>query len=117
MREIQQTYHIPGTLTADLVIAFAAAEGMTLKHVSTYNNGECDGTFTLGDASNPAAHMAMQYMATGSGDPAQYSREDFVNKDYPHIEKGETFRILIDYDGTAGVAAKDLTLVLTFAVG
>ena len=117
MREIQQTYHIPGTLTADLLIGFAAAEGMTLKHVSTYNNGECDATFTLGNDSSPTAHMATQFVMGSTGVPLEYGRKDFVNGDYPHIEKGEFFKIAIDYDGTMGVAAKDLTMVLTFAVG
>ena len=115
-RTVQQSYHIPGTLAANIGIRFAAPADATLLHVSAVASNDSDATLAIGTSASAAAYLAAAPIGD-SGVPAQFSRHDFAGGQYPRIHKGDIVVITLDFDGAAGVAAQNVTLVLTAAEG
>jgi len=122
-RIFQQTYHVAGTLSADLAITFTAPCNCTLLHVSAVGSNANNGLLTIGDSDD-----ADEYLTSASiGDshvPAEFDGGDFVDtsgnthtKYYPRIADGTIVKIALDYDGDGGTATANFTLVLTFAEG
>ena len=54
-RTFQQSYHVPGTLTASLAISCKFPCDVQLIHVSATSSAETDATLTLGNASDADA--------------------------------------------------------------
>lgn len=50
-RTFQQSYHIPGALTADLNIRFTAHTNMTLLHISAVASNDSEATLKIGTSS------------------------------------------------------------------
>ena len=122
-RMFQQTYLIPGTLSADVNIRFTAPFDMTLLHVSACGSNANDGLLTIGDSDD-----ADEYLTSSSiGDsnvPAVFDGDNFVDTSgnshgryYPRIADGKVVVIALDHDGDGGTATDDFSLVLTFAEG
>lgn len=115
-RTFQQAYHVPGTLAANLSIVFKLPFDVQLVHVSANSSADSDATVTIGNAADADAYL--QAFAVGDEDaPAEVDRADFVGGQFPHIPRGTTVVVGVDFDGTGGTAADDLTLVLTFTEG
>jgi hypothetical protein len=122
-RVFQQSYHIPGTLTANINIRFTAPFDMQLVHASAVASNDSDATLALGDSSDTDEYLT----ATAIGDsnvPVEFDGNDFVDANgathsryYPHITDGTVVVATLDYDGSAGTAAADVTIVLTFTEG
>lgn len=115
-RVFQQSYHVPGTLAADLSIVFTAPFDCQLIHVSVTGSNANDGLMTIGTTASAAAYLA----STSIGDsatPVEVGRSRFVGGQYPHIDKGTKVAIALDHDGAAGTATANFTLVLTFTEG
>ena len=116
LRIFQQTYHIPGTLAANILPVYAMPCDAQLLHVSFSNSAASDAQLKIGTTVADAAYMA--FKDVGDSDvPAEYGREDFVGAQFPHIPKGTLVKLTLDFDGNAGVAAANATVVLTFAEG
>ena len=122
-RVFQQTYHVPGTLSADLAITFTAPMDCTLLHVSAVGSNANDGLLTIGD-SDDADEFLTSSSIGDSHTPAEFDGDDFVdtsgdthNRYYPRIAKDTIVKIALDHDGDGGTATNDFTLVLTFAEG
>ena len=122
-RIFQQTYLIPGTLSADVNIRFAAPFDMTLLHVSACGSNANDGLLTIGDDSDADEYLTSSAIGD-SNTPAVFDGNDFVDTSgnshgryYPRIEAGGIVAIALDHDGDGGTATDDFTLVLTFAEG
>jgi len=115
-RIFQQSYHIPGTLTANITPRFTAPVNCTLLHASVVASNDSDATLKIGNSADDDAYLAATVVGD-SGVPMVYSRQDFVGEQYPRITAGEVVVITLDFDGSSGTAAQNVTLVLTFAEG
>lgn len=122
-RIFQQTYHVAGTLAADIAITFTAPCDCTLLHVSAVGSNANNGLITIGDSDD-----ADEYLTSASiGDshtPVEFDGDDFVDTSgnthtlyYPRIADGTVVKIALDYDGASATATANFTLVLTFAEG
>lgn len=115
-RTLQQTYHVPGTLAADLDITFSAPFAMQLLHISAVASNDSDATLQVGNSGDAGAYLSAATIGD-AGTPATFERADFVGGQYPHIAAGSVVKLALDYDGAAGTAAQNVTLVLTFTEG
>jgi len=122
-RIFQQTYHVPGTLSANLAITFKAPCDCTLLHVSAVGSNSNSGLLTIGDSDDADEYLTSSSIGD-SHSPAEFDGDDFVDTSgdtharyYPRIAAGTIVKIALDYDGSAGTATDDFTIVLTFAEG
>ena len=113
---VTHTYHIPGTLAADLDIRFTAPVGLTLLHVSAACSNQSDARLSIGAPALEQTWLAPS-PAGAEAAPRSYSRSDFAGGQCPRLSAGEAIRLVLDYDGDNGLPAKDVTLALTFAAG
>ncbi len=112
------SFHVPGTLAADLAIKFKAPQDMSLEHVSAVSSANSNTKIKIGTSADDDAYFLLAEAGVGkSGTPAEIGRADFVGGQYPHIAKGTTFTVDVDYDGAGGTAGANFTLVLTFSEG
>lgn len=116
LRTFQQSYHIPGTLTANITPVFTAPFDCQLVHVSVVGSNANNAQLKIGTTSSDAAYMALKD-AGDSNVPLEYERDDFVGGQYPHIPDGSVVLITLDYDGAGGTAIQNATIVLTFTEG
>jgi hypothetical protein len=110
------TIHIPGTLAANIVPVFTVPFDCSLEHVSAVASNASSATIKIGTTSDDDAYL----VAADVGDsnvPAEFDRDNFVGTEYPHIADGTVILITVDFDGAAGTAAQNLTVVLTFSEG
>jgi hypothetical protein len=114
--KIFQTYHIPGTLTANIVPKFTVPCDLTLVHVSAVASNDSDATLILGTSTDDDAYLAAATIGD-SGAPREFDRNDFVDAQYPHILDGTVVVVTLDYDSSSGTAAANVTIVLTFVEG
>jgi hypothetical protein len=112
----QQSYHIPGTLSANIGVRFKTPCDCTLVHVSAVASNNSDATLKLGDSTDDDAYLVAAAIGD-SGTPAAFDRDDFVGGQFPHITAGTIVVATLDYDGAAGTAAQDVTMDLTFVEG
>jgi len=111
-----QSFHIPGTLTANLNLRWTVPFDCQLLHVSASNSAATNGTFIIGTSADDDAYLTTADIGD-SGVPNEFDLDDFVNDVYPHIVAGTVVVITVDYDGASGTAAANFTLVLTFSEG
>lgn len=122
-RTLQQTYHVAGTLTANLDIRFTAHGNMQLKHVSAVASNDSDATLAIGTSVDTDGFL----VACAIGDsavPVEKEMTDFDGAllsdpggEYPRISDGDVVVVTLDFDGASGTAADDVTIVLTFLEG
>jgi hypothetical protein len=110
-RTIQQSYYVPGTLTANLGIIFKAHADMTLIHVSGVVDGTTATTLAIGTTATAEAYMVAKTLGQ-SGVPAEWTKADFVGTQFPRIEKGTAVKLTVVH--ASGV---NPTIVLTFVEG
>ncbi len=109
-------YHIPGSLTANIQSVFSIPFDCTLIHVSAVASNINDAALKLGTIADDDAYLA-SFDIGDSNIPQVKSRMDFVEGQYPHISAGTNFMVTLDYDGSSGIAAQNVTIALTFAKG
>ena len=122
-RVFQQSYHIPGTLAANVSIKFTVPFDCQLIHVSAVGSNANDGLLTIGDSADADEYLTSSSIGD-SGTPVEFDHDDFVDADgnshnryYPHIADGTIVAIALDFDGAEGTATDDFTIVLTFTEG
>lgn len=115
-RTFHQSYHIPGTLAANVTPLFKAPADMTLLSVSAVASNDSAATLAIGLASAATSFMAAKEIGD-SNVPVEFGRADFVGGQYPRIRKGDLVLFTLDFDGASGTAAQNVTLVATFAAG
>ena len=122
-RVFQQSYHVPGTLSANITITFTAPFDCTLLHVSACASNDSDALLIIGDSADADEYLQSTVIGD-SGTPVEIDGDDFVDtagathvRYYPRIVDGTVVIITLDYDGASGTAADDFTIVLTFAEG
>lgn len=119
----QQSYHIPGTLSANINIRFTAPMPCSLVHCSAVASNDSDGTLALGTSADADGFLAACVIGD-SNVPVEKGRADFdgalltdAGKENPRLADGTIFVATLDYDGSSGTAADDVTIVLTFKEG
>ncbi len=118
-RIFTHTYHIPGTLGADLNVRCKLPCDAQLLHVSAVGSNAAAAGLSLGHASDGVAYMTKKAVGI-SGTPVVFDRDDFVGSQFPHMAQGTIFVAALDYDynnGGSSTASADITLVLTFSEG
>ncbi len=111
-RTFQQTYHIPGTLTANIAIKFTAHANMSLVHVSAVASNDSDATLAIGKGHDADGYLAAATIGD-SGTPKEFDLDDFdgalltdAGKEYPRIEAGDVVQVDLDFDGASGTVAR-----------
>lgn len=118
------TIHLPGTLAANQEGSFAIPSnliGATLLGVSLSGSNANDALFDLGDGDDPNGVLA----AVAFGDshtPATYGRNELngalvTPKQEYHFQRGDVVQWAVDFDGAAGTAIANATIVLEFVEG
>ncbi len=115
-RIFQQTYHIPGTLAANVTPRATLPCNCTLLHVSAVASNNSDATLKIGTSTDDDACLA-ECTIGDSGTPVEKTRADFIGGQYPRLTDGTILLITLDFDGSSGTAAQNVTIVLTFAEG
>lgn len=118
-RIFTHTYHVPGTLGADLNIRFKLPCNAQLLHVSAVGSNTAAAGLSLGNSTDGIAYMAKKAVGV-SGAPVEFDRDEFSGSQFPHISRGTVFVAALDHDyngGGASSASADITLVLTFTEG
>ena len=120
-RVFQVPFHVPGTLAANLSIRWTAPFDCQLVHVSAVGSNANDATLAIGTSADTDGFVTA-YAIGDSGTPAEKEAlTDFdgalAGSQFPHISDGGILVLTLDYDGAAGTAADDVTIVLTFTEG
>ncbi len=123
-RVFQTSFHIPGTLTADLNIRFTAPFDMTLKHVSAVGSNAYAGGLNIGLSTATAGYLAKYSIGVSDTPVEKEAFSDFAGdlagSQFPRILDGEIVVLEVDYDYAGGGSANDcadVTIVLTFLEG
>jgi len=109
-------YYIPGTLAANHVLEWVAPFDCQLIHAQAHQSDYGISTLMICNSTDTDAYMA----ATAIGDsdvPTEWDRDNFVGTQFPHIADGEILVLTLDYDGSAGTAAQNAQICLTFTQG
>jgi len=115
-RIFQHTFHVPGTLAANIGIYYTVPCDCQLQHVSAVASNDSDATLKIGNSGDDDAYLVAATIGD-SGTPVEFVRSNFVGGQFPHIADGTIVSFILDYDGTGGTAADDFTLVATFSEG
>ena len=120
---LHQAYHIPGTLAANIAIQFTVEANMTLLHVSAVASNDSDATLEIGTSADQNGFLVAVVIGD-SNVPVEFELADFdgallgdPGNEYPRLVDGDIFTLDLDYDGSAGTAAANVTIVLTFSEG
>ena len=120
---IHHTYHIPGTLAANIAIQFTVEANMSLLHVSAVASNDSDATIEIGSSADQNGFLVAAVIGD-SNVPAEFAIADFdgallgsPGSEYPRLTDGLIFTVDLDYDGAAGTAAANVTIVLVFSEG
>ena len=120
----QISFHVAGTLTADLNIRWTAPCDCTLIHVSAVSSDANAFGINVGDSTDTDGFLA-KYSAGISDTPVEKEAfGDFsgalAGGQYPRISDGDILVIEVDFNyngGGSALASDDPTIVLTFAEG
>lgn len=115
-RIFQHSYHVSGTLAANIGVYFTAPCDCQLLHVSAVASNDSDATLKIGNSGDDDAYLVAAVIGD-SNTPVEFARSNFVGTQYPHISDGTVISFILDYDGSGGTAADDFTLVATFTEG
>ena len=116
------TWHVPGTLSADLNIRQKMPYDAQLIHVSAVGSNAAAAGLELGIGTDTDAHMVKKSIGV-SGTPVEFDLDDFTgaaSKTYPRISKGAQLVAVLDYNyngGGGASASADVTITLTLAQG
>ena len=115
--------HIPGTLAANIGIQWTLEANCVLKHVSAVASNDSDATLEIGTSADQNGFLVAAVI--GDSDvPVEFELADFdgalltdAGNEYPRLSDGDIITVDLDYDGSAGTAAANVTLALTFLEG
>jgi hypothetical protein len=120
-RVYQTAFHIPGTLTANINIRWCAPFDCQLVHVQAVGSNANDATLAVGSSADTDGYITAFAIGDSNTPVEKEALADFdgalADSQYPHISDGTIVVLTLDYDGAAGTAAQDVTIVLTFTEG
>lgn len=119
----QVAFHVTGSAAANLNMRWTAPCDCTLLHMSAVASNDSDATIIVGDSADTDEYLQSSVIGD-SNTPVEFDGDDWYDTDgvqpgmyYPRIVDGTVVVITVDFDGDAGTAGDDITLVLTFAEG
>ena len=123
-RKFAHAFHVPGSLAANLNIRFTVPSDCTLVHVSAVASNDSDATLALGTSADTDGFLAACVIGD-SATPVEKDVGDFdgalltidTDLEVPRLSDGDILVIVLDHDGSAGTAAADVTIILTFVEG
>lgn len=111
------SFHVPGTLAANVNVRFAVPVDCRASHISAVASNDSDATMTFGVSTDTDSILA----STTIGDsnvPAEFDRDDWAStNETAELAKGDIAVLTVDYDGSSGTAAADLTVIITALEG
>ena len=116
MEGFQLSFHVPGTLAADKSIVWTVPFNCQLTHVSAVGSNAHDGIVSIGSSADVDLYLDETTFGV-SDTPQEFDWNDFIGGQFPHIAKGTVVAITLDFNGAAGTACHDFSIVLTFTVG
>ena len=120
-RLFTMAFHIPGTLAADVYIKFVMPVDAQLVHVQSVATNANDATLTVGTSADADGYLTAHTIGDSSVPVEKEAITDFsgalADSQYPHIANGTVVAVTLDQDGSAGTAAQNVTIVLTFTEG
>ena len=112
-RIFQQSYHVPGALSASIGIRFKVPCNCQLVHVSASQSDTDTAVLDIGPSTDTDGYLDGVNFGV-SGTPAEFDRDDFVGDQYPHIAAGTIVVVTITDHASH---SNDPTVVLTFTEG
>lgn len=110
-------FHFTGTLAANVTITLTLPIDCVLKHISAVASNDSDATLIVGDSGDTDEVLASTTIGD-SGVPVEKDRDDWAStNEAGRYRAGDVFVATLDYDGAAGTAAANVTLVFTFLEG
>lgn len=110
-------FHFTGTLAANVTITFKLPFDCVLKHISAVASNNSDATLIVGDSGDTDEVLTSTTIGD-SGTPVEKDRDDWAaTNETGRYRKGDVFVATLDFDGAAGTAAANVTLVFTFLEG
>ena len=109
-------WHVPGTLAANETPVFAFPFDVTLIMVQAVGSNTNNAQIKCGYVGSDAAYLALSDVGDANT-PLAYDRDNFVGGECPHIAKDTPIVVYVDYDGSAGTAVQNLTVLLLFSEG
>lgn len=116
-RHFGRTIHVPGALTADLAITISVPVDCRLNRVSAVASNDSDATLEIGVDADADEIMAAATIGD-SGTPVVFDKDNWAStNETGRLEQGDLLQLAVDFDGSAGTAAQDLTIDLDFLEG
>lgn len=110
-------FHVPGDVAANVVITFEAPFDFRFRTISACTSNDSDATLMLGVSGNTDSILTAAVIGDSSV-PVEKRRADFASTNPTGvITKGEIVVLTVDFDGSAGTAADDLTVLLDILEG
>lgn len=110
-------FHFTGTLAANIVVTFKLPIDCVLTHISAVASNDSDATLIVGDSADTDEVLASTTIGD-SGTPVEKDRDDWAStNENGRYVAGDIFVATLDYDGSSGTAAQNVTLVFTFTEG
>jgi hypothetical protein len=120
LRPFALSFHVPGTLTANITFIWTAPFDCTLRSISAVATSATNATIEAGTTTDPNGFLVASAVGPSSV-PATYDRDDFLGAlmsgGEARLSAGDVFNIPVDFDGDAGTAAANLTVVAILEEG
>ena len=116
------TWHVTGTLAANVTIVWTAPFDCQLIHAQAVATNASNALITIGTTADADGYLVSSDVGDSSV-PNEWGRTSFTGalvsptQQYPHIPDGTVLTVVVDYDGASGTAVQNLTVVLTFTKG
>jgi hypothetical protein len=111
------TFHVPGTLTANLSLKWTASFDGRVKEISAVASNDSDATMTFGTSADADYTLAACTIGD-SGTPVTKTVSNWATTNPTGVfSVDDVLAFALDYDGAAGTAADDFTLVITLLEG
>lgn len=110
-------FHLHGTLAANAVITWTAPAEGRIKEISAGASNDSDATLMAGDAADTNEYLAAAVIGD-SGTPVVFDVDDWATTNpTAKFRKGDVIVLTLDFDGSAGTAGQDVTIIVTTLEG
>jgi hypothetical protein len=109
-------------LAANIGFRWVAPFDCSLIHAQAVASNASNATIIIGTSADDNGYLTSSDVGD-SGTPAEFDRDNFTGAlvspsgEYPHITNGTIVVVTVDYDGSSGTAAQNLSVALTFLEG
>ena len=109
--------HVAGTLAANIVATISVPVDCRLVRVSACASNDSDATLIIGESADTDSILASTTIGD-SGTPEVFDVDDWAStNELGQLSQGDILVVTVDFDGSGGTAAADLTVDLDFIEG